>query len=133
MKRIVFFALLIMVMGTMMAQAPETTAQPFPSVNNEEFAKQIKKQHVVLVDVRTTKEFAEGHIEGALNVVWGADFDKQVEEQLTQYKGQTLAVYCRSGRRSKQAGKRLAQLGYKVVELDAGILGWQKEGKAVVK
>ena len=38
-----------------------------------------------------------------------------------------MALYCRSGRRSKIAADKVASAGYKVVELDGGILSWQGE------
>ena len=39
-------------------------------------------------------------------------------------KKRTVAVYCRSGRRSKNAAGQLVKEGFKVVELEGGFLGW---------
>ena len=47
--------------------------------------------------------------------------------------GKVLAVYCRSGRRSKKAAHILVKRGYKVIELDQGYNGWVESGKKVVK
>ena len=43
----------------------------------KEFAQRMMSKSVVLVDVRTPKVFAEGHLQGATNVAWGDDFEKQ--------------------------------------------------------
>ena len=85
-----------------------------------------------LVDVRTPKEYAEGHLEGARNVTWGDDFEKQWKAADIK-KRFTVAVYCRGGRRSKAAAEALAKMGYKVINLDGGIMAWRKAGKPVVK
>ena len=98
----------------------------------EAFAQRVMCKSVVLVDVRTPKEYAEGHLEGARNVTWGDDFEKQWKAADIK-KRFTVAVYCRGGRRSKAAAKELVKMGYKVIDLDGGIMAWQKAGKPVVK
>lgn len=97
-----------------------------------EFSQRIQSKSVVLVDVRTPKEYAEGHLQGATNVTWGDDFEKQWNAAGIK-KRFTVAVYCRSGRRSKAAAKELVKMGYNVINLDGGIMAWQKAGKPVVK
>ena len=98
-------------------------AQGFVSVDAEEFAREIAKPRVQLVDVRTAAEYAEGHIADAVNIdVAASDFAEKIS---TLDKERTVALYCRSGRRSKRAAEQAVQMGYKVVELDGGILSWQ--------
>ena len=98
----------------------------------EAFAKAIGREGVNIVDVRTEKEYAAGHIKGAILVTWGDDFKEQLN-----YKGikpcKPVAVYCRSGRRSMAAAKALAQMGFKVYNLSGGIVAWEKAGHPVVK
>lgn len=99
----------------------------FKSVNEAEFAKIVADKSVQIVDVRTAEEFASGHLENALNYdVKGADFEKNIA---SLSKDKTVAVYCRSGARSKVAAQKLAEKGYNVVELDGGIMAWK--GKKV--
>ncbi|MBR5807904.1 MAG: rhodanese-like domain-containing protein [Alistipes sp.] len=101
------------------------TAKGFVSVDADEFAREIAKSGVQLVDVRTAEEYANGHIPNAVNVdVYQPDFAKQIAKL---DKKQTVALYCRSGRRSKSAAEQAVKLGFKVVELDGGILSWQGE------
>ena len=97
-----------------------------------EFAQRIQSKSVVLVDVRTPKEYAEGHLQGATNVTWGSEFEKQWNAAGIK-KRFTVAVYCRSGRRSKAAAEFLVKQGYNVIELEGGIMAWQKAGKPVEK
>jgi rhodanese-related sulfurtransferase len=70
----------------------------------------------VLVDVRTAKEYVEGHLQGATNVVWGDDFEKQWNAARIK-KRFTVAIYCRSGRRSNAAASALVKMGYKVKKI----------------
>lgn len=97
----------------------------FKTVNAEEFARTIAQPEVQLVDVRTANEFAEGHLPDAVNMDVTAD---AFASQITSLdKEQPVAIYCRSGRRSKLAAKQMAAAGYQVTELDGGIGSWQGE------
>lgn len=107
------------------AMAQSASPVAFPSVSAEVFAQRIAEKRVVVVDVRTAKEFAEGHIDGAINVVWDANFETHLEAANIGKK-KTVAVYCRSGRRSKAAAQVLVAKGYRVVELGTGYIGWQQ-------
>lgn len=79
----------------------------------------------IILDVRTPSEYSEGHIPGAVNLpnesIGTADI------QLLPDKGQLIMVYCRSGRRSKEAAKKLADLGYTNVVEFGGINDWTGE------
>ena len=89
------------------------------------FAELMTDSNVVVLDVRTADEFKEGHLEGALNIDQAqSDFIDKAKELLTTDK--TIAVYCRSGRRSASAAGRLAAEGYKAVNLKGGILAWKE-------
>ena len=99
------------------------SAKGFVSVGADEFAREIAKSGVQLVDVRTAEEYAGGHIPNAVNMdVLSSDFAEKIA---TLDKERPVALYCRSGRRSKTAAEQAANLGYKVVELDGGINSWQ--------
>ena len=96
----------------------------FRSVGVDEFKEVIELPGTQIVDVRTPEEFADGHIEGSVNIdVNGDAFRNVVQEKLDKKK--TVAVYCRSGRRSKNAAAMLHEMGYKVVELDGGYNSWK--------
>jgi rhodanese-related sulfurtransferase len=104
----------------------ETPRNEFRSVGVEEFAAEIAKEGVQIVDVRSKNEFDTGHIKGAVNIdVLQAEFPKQLSEKLD--KERTVALYCRSGRRSKRAAEIAVKQGFEVVELDGGVLSWTGE------
>lgn len=105
----------------------------FESLGVEDFEQRITGDaEIVRLDVRTADEYAEGHIADAANIdVLKDDFESRATTSLS--KDKTIAVYCRSGKRSKKAAAILVSNGYRVVELDSGYIGWTKAGKPVTK
>ncbi len=94
------------------------------------FSELIEDSSVVLLDVRTAAEYAEGHIEGAVLIDQGqGDFIEKVKATIPAEK--KIVVYCRSGRRSASAANKLAAEGYKCVNLKGGILAWKEAGMSV--
>jgi len=96
-----------------------------------EFANKIAEPGVVILDVRTVGEFAEGHIQNAINIdVESGQFDSGIAEL---DKAKTYAVYCRSGRRSGIAVGKMSDAGFtSLFNLNAGISDWQSQGYPVV-
>ena len=95
------------------------------SVTASVFADSIDNSGVQLVDVRTPDEFAAGNIPGSVNIdVLTGHFGETAATMLD--KAYTVAVYCRSGNRSKNAAKTLSMMGYNVMELDGGYNDWVK-------
>jgi thioredoxin 1 len=83
----------------------------------------------VLVDVRTKDEYDSGHLENSMLMDWNADdFDARAA---AVEKGKTIYIYCLSGGRSASAAKHLRSQGYKVVEMEGGIMKWKSAGLAV--
>ena len=80
----------------------------------------------------TVKKYKIGHIAKAINIdVMKDDFKTKATSLLP--KDKTIALYCRSGRRSKKAAGILVENGYKVVELNSGISGWINAQKEIVR
>ena len=76
----------------------------------------------VILDVRTEEEYAEGHIPGAILI---PDYEiAQKAESILPDKDQKILVYCRSGRRSKNAAEALLALGYTNIWEFGGIIDW---------
>ena len=109
------------------AQSQEET---ITKISPSEFKEQSTEQ--LILDVRSTEEFAEGHLAGAINknvndenfttIVKGLDKDKPI------------FVYCRSGKRSNTAAVKLSKLGFsEIYDLEGGILNWIKNDYKVVK
>ncbi len=110
-----------------MLSACRSANSNFLTVDVEEFATIIADSGVQRVDVRMDSEYSEGHIAGSLNIdVKKADFAQLAQAQLS--KSQKVAVYCRSGNRSKKAAAVLQDLGFEVIELGVGFNGWKQAG-----
>lgn len=104
----------------------------FKSLTVKEYAKAIEDTAIVRLDVRTAEEFAEGHIAKTLNIdVLKNDFESKAVAMLP--KNHTIAVNCRSGKRSKNAARILVKNGFKVIELDGGYNDWVKNRMPVTK
>jgi rhodanese-related sulfurtransferase len=86
---------------------------------------------VTVIDVRTPEEFAQGHIQGAVNYnVEGPDFANQI---MALDPAGIYAVYCQSGNRSQPAVSQLNDIGIdNIYELESGIGGWENAGFPVV-
>ena len=79
----------------------------------------------IILDVRRADEFAAGHIPGAINVANESIGTDEIPE--LPDKKQLIMVYCRSGRRSKEAAEKLVKLGYTNIVEFGGILDWKGE------
>ena len=117
------FILMLSILGFM-----GCTAQNGSSIDSKEAYGLIKADsNIAILDVRTAKEFADGHVAEAVNIdVNQADFAQKID-QLDRSK--TYIVYCRSGRRSSKAVGILATKGFKnLYNVSDGFVGWNKNG-----
>ena len=131
MKKILTCLLAALGLTTACGQQRSGAAENFENVEVAAFAELIADSNVVILDVRKGDEFAEGHIKGAILIdQFQSDFVEQAQAKLP--KGKTIAVYCRSGRRSANAAGKLADIGYKCVNLKGGILAWKKADMPVM-
>ena len=112
------------------------TACSSPTKNNQEMvflnitAEEARKlmdseKDRIILDVRTRKEYDQGHIPGAV-LIPNTEIEAKAADLLPD-KGQLILVYCRSGRRSKLAAQSLADLGYTNIREFGGILDWPYE------
>jgi len=86
----------------------------------------------VIIDVRTPEEFAEEHIENAINLDYRSETFQDELNQLD--KNITYLIYCRSGRRSGNALDMVAELDFKeVYNMLDGINGWKAEGLPILE
>lgn len=125
MKKSYFFLMLLSL--SLMSCSFSSTKNSFESLDVEEFAAFIANPDVQLVDVRTAEEHAAGHIPGSVNIdIYGGH-----EQLVTSLDPERpVALYCRSGRRSKEAAFVLESVFFsQVVELDGGYNGWVEAGR----
>lgn len=121
---------------TASTQGPDTSVvveQPAAPerVDATQFANVVNTPGIQIIDVRTPEEFAQGHIEGAVNFnVEGPDFATQIAGLDP---AGTYAVYCRSGNRSVVAVDYMSGQGINgIFELESGIIGWEEAGLPTV-
>ena len=113
-------------------------AKPAPSpgsprkVDVDQFEKLWQNKTNVVLDVRTQKEFAAGHIPGALNLdVNLPDFGEKVS---ALDKKAVYLVHCAAGMRSARACEKMRGMGFEhLIDLAPGFKGWEKAGKPVQK
>ena len=84
-----------------------------------------EKTGYIILDVRRADEFATGHIPSAINVANESIGTDKIPE--LPDKNQLIMVYCRSGRRSKEAAEKLVKLVYTNIVEFGGILDWKGE------
>jgi len=137
MKRILIILLIAFMLITgCTTQTQETTLQSTSaeSVENAAYikitaqeAKEIidTKENVIVVDVRTAEEYAEGHIPNAM-LIPGTQIGDLAPDMLPDL-DQTILVYCRSGNRSAAAAKVLIEMGYTNIMDFGGIKDWPYE------
>ena len=105
----------------------------FEKVSPKEAYEMIKNEEdIVVLDVRTPEEYKnDGHIKNAILIPL-SELPNKVEE-LKKFKNKKFLVYCRSGNRSVAASRFLSNLGFKVYNLNGGIIAWKEAGLPVEK
>ena len=128
-KNIYSIITLLSIVFTCINYSQSTQSQNIQHVKVQEFISKIQDSTVVVVDVRSAKEHAAGFIPRTnLNIdVMGSDFEEQVSTQIPN--SSVVAIYCRSGNRSKRAAEILDRMGYEVIELDHGYKAWLEYNK----
>ena len=122
-------ALLLLILAALLITACNKETKELPGyiqITQAEAKEMMAKDdgHVI-VDVRREDEYNEGHIPGAIRVT-NEDIGDTMPEELPDL-DQIILVYCRSGRRSKEASEKLAKIGYTNVYEFGGIIDWDGE------
>ncbi len=129
-----FLTLALLVKGAFPIAAADAGAKPEVKHADAAAAAKLLKDDpkVVILDIRTPKEFGEGHLKGARNIDFNAaDFEANLKKLETE---KTYLVHCASGGRSTKSLDLFKKLGFKsVVHLDGGYKGWEKAGQPVEK
>lgn len=133
MNKLLLIVVLLLVVAAAAWGFSKNGGDGFTTFDANEFESLIEDyNNIQLLDVRTQDEYDAGHIPGAMLIdVNDSTFLTQATSQLS--KDKTVAVYCRSGRRSANAASMLVKVGYRVVNLDGGILSWQQHGKRIMQ
>ena len=123
-KRLLPFVLSLMLLSS--CGDPGISSLGYRQISMDEAVKMMKdEKDYIILDVRRPDEFAEGHIPGAINVPNEEIGTAEIAE--LPDKSQLILVYCRSGRRSKDASEKLVKLGYTNIVEFGGILDYKGE------
>ena len=123
-KRLLPFVLSLMLLSS--CGAPGSSSSGYRQISMDEAVKMMRdEKDYIILDVRRPDEFASGHIPGAINVP-NEDIGTAEIAELPN-KSQLILVYCRSGRRSKEASEKLVKLGYTNIVEFGGILDYEGE------
>jgi len=105
------------------------SAQTKINLTADEFEQMINKDSVQVLDVRTTAEYASGHIKNTLLANWN-DTDEFTRRIGFMDKHKPVYVYCLAGGRSAAAAEKMRTTGFeKVYELQGGIIAWKAANK----
>jgi rhodanese-related sulfurtransferase len=123
-KRLLPFVLSLMLFSS--CGNHTSSSSGYRQISMDEALKMIKdEKNYIILDVRRPDEYADGHIPGAINVpneeIGAAEIPELPD------KAQQIFVYCRSGRRSKEAAEKLVKLGYTNIVEFGGILDYTGE------
>lgn len=110
---------------TMAEQNKEATKAVYHKIDPKQAKEMMDQEEVIILDVRTPEEYAEGHIPKAV-LLPDYDISKKAGDQFPD-KAAKILVYCRSGRRSAASAKELVKLGYTAVYDFGGIIDWPYE------
>lgn len=99
--------------------------------NADQFREMWQNKEGKLLDVRTPGEFSEGHLPGAIMIDFTSDDFKAKVSKLE--KDTTYLIYCHSGHRSQMAGEQMEKMGFKVVNMQGGIMAWENNGFEIEK
>ena len=118
--------LLSALMFTGCAGTSNSQTNTYRSITMDEAVDMMAKETgYIILDVRRPDEYAAGHIPNAINVPNESIGTDEIPE--LPNKDQLIMVYCRSGRRSKEASEKLVKLGYTNIVEFGGILDWTGE------
>jgi phage shock protein E len=113
--------------------APTAKVPAAKNVDENEAEKLLReKKDLVVLDIRTPKEFSSGRISGAKNLNF---YDRDFRQKLQALdRNQPYLLHCAVGGRSAKALELMKELQFKeVYHLESGMKGWEKAGKAVQK
>ena len=93
-------------------------------VSPAEATRLLNHENAIMIDMRTDKDYRDGHIANALNVPTG---NADIPATLNKYRERAVVVYCQRGNRSIAFCNKLSKQGFaSVYNLKGGVLAWQK-------
>ena len=119
------------ILGAVLLTGCSNGSESAMNLDSVAFEAKTQEPGVVILDVRTKEEFAEGHIANAINI--NVESDTFLSEIAKLDKSKTYAVYCRSGRRSADAVAKMSNEEFiSLANLNGGVIDWANAGLPLV-
>jgi rhodanese-related sulfurtransferase len=113
-------AIIVMLIASEIQQRLSRVKQVSPA----EATRLLNHENAIMIDMRTDKDYRDGHIANALNVPTG---NADIPATLNKYRERAVVVYCQRGNRSIAFCNKLSKQGFaSVYNLKGGVLAWQK-------
>ena len=113
-------AIIVMLIASEIQQRLSRVKQVSPA----EATRLLNHENAIMIDMRTDKDYRDGHIANAVNVPTG---NTDIPVTLNKYRERAVVVYCQRGQRSIAFCNKLSKQGFEsVYNLKGGVLAWQK-------
>ena len=114
------FAILVMLIGTEIQQR----LSKVKAVGPAEATRLLNHDNAIMIDMRSDKDYREGHIVNAINLQAGKG---EIPATLNKYRERPVIVYCQRGNQSTAVCNKLSKQGFETVyNLHGGVIAWQK-------
>lgn len=102
------------------------------TVSSQQLTNLMNKDEALVLDVRESKDYREGHITGSRNIPFSKLKDNLSE--VSSFQDKPVVLVCKMGQHAGAAGKILHGAGFKnVLRLTGGITTWKADGLPLVK
>lgn len=124
--------LLVIILFLLFYEETKSARQGISTVSPQEATTLMNREHAIVLDVRSTQLFREGHVIGALNIP--AESIDERFDAIKQYRDKCVIIYCARGQQSTSVAINLKKHNFsKACVIEGGIAAWQSEGMPVVK
>ena len=121
--RLLVLALLAIIVMLIVSEIQQRLSR-VKEVSPAEATRLLNHENAIMIDMRTDKDYRDGHIANALNVPTG---NADIPATLNKYRERAVVVYCQRGNRSIAFCNKLSKQGFaSVYNLKGGVLAWQK-------
>ena len=122
-----FFAIVVMLIVSEIQRRLSRVNEASPA----EATRMLNHENAIMIDMRTDKDYREGHIANAVNLPTG---NAEIPAALDKYRERPVIVYCQRGQRSIALCNKLSKQGFaSVYNLKGGVLAWQKADLPLTK
>ena len=122
-----FFAIVVMLIVSEIQRRLSSVNEASPA----EATRMLNHENAIMIDMRTDKDYREGHIANAVNLPTG---NAEIPASLDKYRERPVIVYCQRGQRSIALCNKLSKQGFaSVYNLKGGVLAWQKADLPLTK